>query len=71
MGAKDVPQVDNHVLLLSENGRRIVVDARTYIREVKNLKCFQTPITSHDPPLPRSLFCFPKDNQKILGTVWR
>ena len=36
MGAKDVPQVDNHVLLLSENGRRIVVDARTYIREVSN-----------------------------------
>ena len=34
MGAKDVPQVDNHVLLLSENSRRIVVDARTYIREV-------------------------------------
>lgn len=34
MGAKDVPQVDNHVLLLSENSRRIVVDAKTYIREV-------------------------------------
>jgi hypothetical protein len=34
MGAKDVPQVDNHILLLSENSRRIVVDARTYIREV-------------------------------------
>ena len=37
MGAKDVPQVDNHVLLLSENSRRIVVDAKTYIREVRTL----------------------------------
>ena len=34
MGAKDIPQVDHHQLVLSENSRRIVLDARTYIREV-------------------------------------
>ena len=31
---KDVPQVDEHTLVLSENSKRIVVDARTYIRDV-------------------------------------
>ncbi|CAG5081197.1 Oidioi.mRNA.OKI2018_I69.PAR.g9811.t1.cds [Oikopleura dioica] len=34
MGAKDVPQVDNHTMIVNESGRKIVIDARTYIREV-------------------------------------
>lgn len=33
-GAKDVPQVDNHIMVVNESGRKIVVDSRTYIREV-------------------------------------
>lgn len=33
-GAKDVPQVDNHTMVVNESGRKIVVDSRTYIREV-------------------------------------
>lgn len=39
---KDVPQVDEHHLVLSENSRRIVVDARTYIRDVPYGDSFHT-----------------------------
>jgi len=45
MGAKDVPQVDNHILLLSENSRRIVVDATTYIRDVSLKNCLIWKVT--------------------------
>jgi len=39
---KDVPQVDEHTLVLSENSKRIVVDARTYIRDVPYGDSFHT-----------------------------
>lgn len=39
---KDVPQVDEHTLVLSENSRRIVLDARTYIRDVPYGDSFHT-----------------------------
>jgi len=42
MGAKDIPQVDHHQLVLSENSRRIVLDARTYIREIPYGDSFHT-----------------------------
>jgi len=39
---KDVPQVDEHTLVLSENSRRIVLDAHTYIRDVPYGDSFHT-----------------------------
>jgi len=42
MGAKDVPQVDHHTLVLSENSKRIVLDAKTYIREIPYGDSFHT-----------------------------
>ena len=39
---KDVPQVDEHTLVLSENSKRIVLDAHTYIRDVSRFTEFET-----------------------------